>query len=133
ALHDIPKPVIQKHQDATQVKRGNKQTGRKNSLAAIKRYIRDNHYAGQPSKLSWLISYLKRIEGVKIGKYEASLKARELEKLYKLEEIEHLLPHLEKVLQSKRVVVLVDELDRGWDASEDAQAFVAGLFQACLS
>jgi len=124
---------FKKNQDATQVKRGNQQTGRKNSLAAIKRYIRDNHYAGQPSKLSWLISYLKRIEGVKIGKYEASLKARELEKLYKLEEIEHLLPHLEKVLQSKRVVVLVDELDRGWDASEDAQAFVAGLFQACLS
>jgi hypothetical protein len=29
--------------------------------------------------------------------------------------------------------VLVDELDRGWDSSEDAQAFLAGLFQACLS
>jgi hypothetical protein len=30
-------------------------------------------------------------------------------------------------------VNLVDELDRGWDASEDAQVFVAGLFQACMS
>lgn len=27
----------------------------------------------------------------------------------------------------------VDELDRGWDSSEDARAFVAGLFQACIS
>jgi hypothetical protein len=28
---------------------------------------------------------------------------------------------------------LVDELDRGWDASEDSKSFVAGLFQACVS
>lgn len=27
----------------------------------------------------------------------------------------------------------MDELDRGWDASEDAKAFVAGLFQAVVS
>ena len=30
-------------------------------------------------------------------------------------------------------MVLVDELDRGWDSSEDARAFVSGLFQACVS
>lgn len=29
--------------------------------------------------------------------------------------------------------MLVDELDRGWDASEEAKAFVAGFFQACMS
>jgi len=106
---------------------------KKSSLGAITRYIRDNHDQGQPSKLSALISYLKRIEGVKIGKYEAALQTRELEKLYKLEEINSLLPALKEVLASKKVIVFVDELDRGWDASEDAQAFVAGLFQACLS
>jgi hypothetical protein len=109
------------------------QVTKKSSMGAIARYVRDNHHGGQPSKLSALISYLKRIEGVKIGKYEAALKTRELEKLYKLEEIDNLLPELKNVLESKRVIVLVDELDRGWDASEDAQAFVAGLFQACLS
>jgi hypothetical protein len=109
------------------------QVTRKSSLGTITRYVRDNHVGGQPSKLSALISYLKRIEGIKIGQYEASLKTRELERLYKLEEIEKILPDLQKVLESKKVVVFVDELDRGWDASEDAQAFVAGLFQACLS
>ncbi|WP_261557897.1 hypothetical protein [Frankia tisae] len=31
------------------------------------------------------------------------------------------------------MTVLVGELGRGWDASEDSQAFVAGLFQACMS
>lgn len=106
---------------------------KKRALGRISRYIRDNHEFGQHSKLSALISYLKRLEGIKIGQYEAGLKTRELEKLYKLEEIHQLLPDLKEVLAGKTVIVLVDELDRGWDASEDAQAFVAGLFQACVS
>jgi hypothetical protein len=99
----------------------------------IYKYVRDNHSNQQASALSSLVSYLKRLEGVKIGKYEATVKARELEKLYKLEEIHHLLPALKEIVSHKRVIVLVDELDRGWDSSEDARAFVAGLFQACIS
>lgn len=107
--------------------------GKGKALARISRYVRDHHENAQYSKLSAMISYLKRLEGVKIGKYEAALKTRELEKLYKLEEVHHLIPDLKEVLKNQRVIVLVDELDRGWDASEDAQAFVAGLFQACVS
>jgi hypothetical protein len=80
-----------------------------------------------------LISYLKRIEGFKIGSYEAGLKTRKLASLYKLEELEPYLPHISKLCEQKKVVVLVDELDRGWDNSEDAQAFVAGLVQAAMS
>ena len=101
----------------------------------IYRYIRDNHANHQASRLSALVSYLKRMEGIKVGfgPYEASMRARELEKLYKLEEIHHLLPDLRNVAANRRVIVLVDELDRGWDSSEDAKAFVAGLFQACIS
>ncbi len=106
---------------------------RKSAANDIYRYIRDHHVSQQSSKLSALISYLKRLEAVKVGKYEAGLRARELEKLYKLEEIHHLLPALTEVARSRRIVVLVDELDRGWDSSEDARAFVAGLFQACIS
>ena len=106
---------------------------RKGPAADIYRYLRDNHVGGATSKLSALISYLKRLEGVKVGPYEASLRTRELEKLYKLSEIAPLFPNLRQVLQREKVVVLVDELDRGWDASEDAKAFVAGLFQACMS
>lgn len=106
---------------------------RGSSLAKIKRYVRDNHQGGQNGALDALISYLKRLEGVKIGPYEAGVKTRELQKLYKLEEISMLLPCLEEVLRNHTVVIFVDELDRGWDAGEDAQAFVAGLFQACLA
>ncbi|MFG2004138.1 P-loop ATPase, Sll1717 family [Spirillospora sp. NPDC048911] len=99
----------------------------------IHHYIRDHHANSQLGTLSLLISYLKRLEGIKIGPVAAGLRAQELDKLYKLEEIHNLLPALRKVLDGQRVVVLVDELDRGWDSSEDAKAFVSGLFQACVS
>ncbi len=106
---------------------------KKGEASRIYKYIRDHHASDNSSKLSALVSYLKRMEGLKIGKYEASVKTRELEKLYKLEEIHHLLPGLREIASQRRIIVLVNELDRGWDSSEDAQAFVAGLFQACLS
>jgi hypothetical protein len=104
---------------------------RSKSAGEIKRFLRDNFADQQESKLDSLISYLKRMEGFKVGKIEARVKTRELQRLYKLEELQPLLPYLANVLKQRRVLVLVDELDRGWDASEDAKAFVAGLFQAC--
>lgn len=106
---------------------------KKGEASRIYKYIRDHHANDNASKLSALVSYLKRMEGLKIGKYEASVKTRELEKLYKLEKIHHLLPGLQEIASQRRIIVLVDELDRGWDSSEVAQAIVAGLFQACLS
>ncbi len=106
---------------------------RKKEAAGIYRYVRDNYVGGATSKLSALVSYLKRMEGIKVGSYDASLRTHELEKLYKLADIAPLLPALRTILEEQKVVVLVDELDRGWDESEDAKAFVAGLFQACMS
>lgn len=106
---------------------------RSGAAADIYRYLRDNHAGAADNPISQLISYLKRLEGLKIGPYETSIKARELERLYRLEELEPLLPKLDEVLAKQPVRVFVDELDRGWDASEDSQAFVAGLFQACVS
>ncbi|GAA1004834.1 hypothetical protein Aple_079960 [Acrocarpospora pleiomorpha] len=101
--------------------------------AEIYRYIRDNHTTTGMGPLSLLVSYLKRLEAIKLGPIEAGMRTRELDRLYRLEEIHNLLPSLKRVLDGVRVVVLVDELDRGWDSSEDAQAFVSGLFQACVS
>ena len=107
--------------------------GGKGPAAAISKYIRDNHPDPRAGALTLLVAYLKRLEGIKIGPFEAALKSRELDNLYKLEEIHRLLPQLTEVLTRQRVAVLVDELDRGWDSSEDARAFVSGLFQACVS
>ena len=109
--------------DATKIK--------KDASGRIKRYLRDNHAGEAGSKLGALISYLKRMEGFKVGPVEASVKTRELERMYKLDELAPLLEDLKEALKAKPVVVFVDELDQGWDASEDAKAFVSGLFQAC--
>jgi hypothetical protein len=73
------------------------------------------------------------MDGVKIGPYEAGLKVKELQKLYKLEEINSLIPELVDLSQRKPLIILIDELDKGWDSSEDAKAFVAALFQAGLA
>jgi hypothetical protein len=58
------------------------------SAAKVYSFLRDNYKGVQDSPISMLISYLKRIEGFKIGSYEAGLKTRQLASLYKLEELE---------------------------------------------
>jgi hypothetical protein len=101
--------------------------------ARIYGYLRDHHRDSADGPIGVLVSYIKRIEGVKIGSFEANLKTRQLTALYKLEELHNLMGDLKEVLSKQPVRVFVDELDRGWDSSEDAKAFVAGLFQAAIS
>jgi hypothetical protein len=96
-------------------------------------YLRDNYPDVSRNPFDAFISYLKRLEGVKIGKYEAAVKTRELQKLYKLEELDPYIPLIDQLCQRIGVTILIDELDQGWDSSEDAKAFVTGLFQACTS
>ncbi|MDA3886998.1 MAG: hypothetical protein PF638_15535 [Candidatus Delongbacteria bacterium] len=105
----------------------------KTTAKNIHKYLRDNHKLNSNSFLDIFISYLKRIEGFKIGTYEAGIKTKQLQDLFKLEELLELLPELEKLTDKKPIIILIDELDIGWDASEDAQLFVAGLFQAVLA
>jgi energy-coupling factor transporter ATP-binding protein EcfA2 len=106
---------------------------KKGAASRVYSYLRDNHANVELSPIGTLVSYLTRLEGVKVGPVEASLKTRELQKLYRLEEIEHLLDDLDEICRTRRITFLVDELDRGWDASEDAVAFVAGLFAAAMA
>ena len=46
--------------------------------AKIYKYLRDNHEGIDTNPIGIMISYLKRMERIKIGKYEASIKAKEL-------------------------------------------------------
>lgn len=101
--------------------------------ARIYNYLRDNHANFDVNPIGTLISYLKRLEGFKLGNVEAGARTKELQKLYKLEEVTHLLDDLDELCVKHPVLILVDELDKGWDASEDAVSFVAGLFQAAIS
>lgn len=107
--------------------------GKSGAATRIHKYLRDNHKNEQENPIEILVSYLKRLEGIKIGKYEAGAKTRELASLYRLEELEPFFSDIVELCQAQRVLVFVDELDKGWDSSEDAKAFVAGLFQACVS
>lgn len=110
-----------------------KKSSSKTPIGRISRYINDNYPAGSTSRLQALVSYLKRLEVVKIGPFETSRRAERLHSLYRLEEINSLMSDIKSILESKEVLVFVDELDKGWDGGEDAQAFVAGLFQACVT
>ena len=101
--------------------------------AAIYNYLRDHVEGQQTNPIGVMISFLKRMEGIKVGKYEASFKAHELDKLYRLEELIELIPEIRNICINKRIIVLVDELDKGWDSSEDAKSFIAGLFQAAIA
>ncbi len=94
-------------------------------------YLRDNHSGSQSNPIATMISYLKRIEGFKVGGYEAKLKTQELTRLYRLEEIDRLIPDLRELCDRFKVLVLVDELDRGWDASEDAKGLRGRLVSGC--
>lgn len=105
----------------------------KTTAKATHKYLRCNHKGSQLTPLDIFVSYLHRIEGLKIGPYEAGIKSKELQQLYKLEEIVELLPELKQLAEKKPIIFLIDELDKGWDGSEDAKMFVAGLFQAALA
>lgn len=71
--------------------------------AQIYAYLRDKHAGTQENPISLLISYVKRIEGFKIGTWEASLKTHELTRLYRLEKIIGLLPALDELCKKGRL------------------------------
>ncbi|MEL6351917.1 MAG: hypothetical protein AAFR58_09140 [Cyanobacteria bacterium J06627_28] len=92
-------------------------------------YVSNSGLDQENSSIGILVNYLKRIERVKVAAYEGGI-GSDLQALYDLEEIKTLLPSLKNVLSNTRITVLIDELDKGWDNSEDAKFFLAGLFQA---
>lgn len=96
----------------------------------IYNYVNANSSTRGLSPIGVLVSYLKQLETVKLDAHESVVKSKNLQALYSLEEIKNLIPSLKKVLEKSRMKVLIDELDKGWDDSEDAKYFIAGLFQA---
>ncbi|MEM6423729.1 MAG: hypothetical protein AAGF66_04485 [Cyanobacteria bacterium P01_H01_bin.119] len=96
----------------------------------ISSYVRTTLNSQDLNSIGILFSYLKRLEQVKIDSQASFYKARELQALYSLEEIKDPLDGLKRILKKTRVKIFVDELDKGWDNSEDAKYFLAGLFQA---
>ena len=98
----------------------------------IHNFLRQKFINNQFDIIDQFISYMQRFEGIKLGSYNFEKKGRELQQLYKLEEIHRLIKYFNDLAGQTPVIILIDELDRGWDASEDARLFVAGLFQAAM-
>lgn len=93
-------------------------------------YVRDNLNDKSISLIGIMVSYLQRLEGVKIAGKEFCISKKDLQNLYNLEEIKHLIPALCTILNSLKIYIYIDELDKGWDNSEEARYFVSGLIQA---
>jgi len=98
-------------------------------LKRIKSFIADNSAYADVDLFTRFVSRLKRISGIKLGEYELSIKTRELQKLYALEGLYELIPDLRIGLRED-VMILIDELDQGWDNSPHSNAFIASLLQA---
>ena len=100
-------------------------------LKPIRDYLHENSAFASVDLFSRFVGYLKQIQGIKIGDAEISIKTRDLRKLYALEPLYELVPNLRGALKEE-VLVLIDELDRGWDNSAHANSFLAALVQAAM-
>jgi hypothetical protein len=101
----------------------------------IKVFLRDNAEEHLLSPVDLLVKFLKKFGSVSRLSLEGIQfddKSNQLENLYKLDHIKHVIPSIAELTQHTRVLILFDELDQGWDASDDARQFIAGLFRAAI-
>jgi len=102
------------------------------ALAKIHDYVRDNAADAEMDLLSRFIAFCRRIEGIKIGPFDATIKTRQLESAFKLEPLLSVLPALKTATEGKVFMVLIDELDYGWDNTALANTFLISLLATAL-
>lgn len=113
-------------------------TGDAKALSELRKYLVDHgHMAGNLSLFERFVGYLRRITQIKgkIGPAEAEIGvegARELERLFKMDELLGLIPALRRVLRRKPFTVFIDELDQSWNNSETANSFLVSLLTAAI-
>lgn len=112
--------------------------GDSKALAEIRKYLIDHgHLGGNLSLFERFVGYLRRITKIrgKIGPAEGEVgvdSARELEKLFKMDELLGLIPALRRVLRNAPFTVFIDELDQSWNNSETANRFLVSLLTAAI-
>lgn len=100
------------------------------TLKSLRAFLRDNAKYEEVDLFTRFVGYLKRIEGVKVGDYELALKTRMLQELYSLAPLYELVPRLRGA--GGEVLIMLDELDQGWDNSDHANRFVGSLLKAAI-
>lgn len=100
------------------------------ALKQLRTFLRDNSQYGEVDLFTRFIGYLKRIEGVKVGSYELSIKTRMLQELYSLAPLYEIVPKLRGA--GGEILILLDELDQGWDNTPHANRFIGSLLKAAI-
>jgi len=95
---------------------------KRGAFQKIHDYLRDNHANIQHDPITVLATYVLRIIDLLLnrGPLQLSGKPAELEKLYRLEELDFIMEDLKKAIVATPIYIFVDELDKGWDNSDSA-------------
>lgn len=102
-------------------------------LRPIRDFLIDNTSSIDLDLFSRFLGYMKDIQSVKVAGTEVSVSKSQnsLQELYALERIYALLPILRQQLKDD-IVILIDELDQGWDNSGESNGLLVGLLQAAI-
>jgi hypothetical protein len=110
----------------------------------ITEYLVKHNYIEEKRTLKIFLDYLKRVANAKLklkfkgAELEASLNPfnapeKELISLLQIEDILRPKRALGEILVSHPVYIFLDELDTGWDNSDEAKNYINGLFEAVYS
>lgn len=100
------------------------------TLKKMRVFLHDNADYKDLDLFTRFIGYLRRIEGVKIGPYELTVKTRMLQDLYALAPLYEIVPGLRGA--GGEIYILLDELDQGWDNTPHSNQFIASLLKAAI-
>lgn len=100
------------------------------TLKKLRLFLRDNANYQELDLFTRFIGYLKKIEGVKVGPYELTLKTKMLQELYSLAPLYEIVPGLRGT--GGEIFILLDELDQGWDNTPHANRFISSLLHAAI-
>ncbi|KAA3618610.1 MAG: hypothetical protein DWQ05_06525 [Calditrichaeota bacterium] len=104
-------------------------------LTKISTFLRKNADLQLSMPMEILFSSLKRFSNISklsLSGVHFDDPTRELDNLYKLADLQAVIPAILELSKNRKIIVLFDELDNGWDASDDARQFIAGLFKAVI-
>ena len=117
---------------ALRIVRDNAENTRSSHYREVYAYLRNSNRIDRLDLLDELVSYIHRFKSVNILGSGGDLHEPSAGQLYRLEHLMAIVPAFKELVKEVPVTILVDELDRGWDASDQAKFFVAGLFQASI-
>ena len=107
----------------------------------IHQYLVKHNYKDENRTLKLFLDYLKKVANAKLkvkykgAEFEAKLNSNETpeKELVSLLQIEDILTPkraMKDILLSHKVYIFLDELDTGWDNTDEAKNYINGLFEA---